>query len=162
MALGLALSRAASDNAAIAMRTGMRNRYRKVVIRAKCVIVLLLIANSGACVQRVPDRVTCQNLRALKIGMTPKEVQNIVGPPRLITNRAPKEVLPHDEIWDYETDGLLGGLSFNVGFDSGTLSRVVLYSYFQWDQRSRDLYYLTKDFCRESPRIGEYISCTAH
>jgi hypothetical protein len=119
------------------------------------------MVNGGvACLHRVPDRITCQNVRALKVGMGPKQVQNIVGPPRSITKRVPREVLPHEEIWDYETDGLLGGLSFNVGFDHGALSNVSLYSYYQWDQRSKTLYYRTKDSHTESPSIGEYISCS--
>jgi hypothetical protein len=135
--------------------TQLRGDAARIFITGSCCLVLTL-----GCTRYLPATVTCQGLRSLTIGMSMGDVEKGIGVPVFRTPGQETSRPSDEELWDYEVDRPLGGVALHLEFKGGRLQSVVGYRKYRWNERSKLLFWLDKDWREETPELPNYINCS--
>lgn len=132
--------------------------------------VVLVVGLFSACRASLAPGVTCDGVRALRIGMTQAEVSGILGPPvRSFFLFGPGDIDPL--VWDYNfysDNDLFGGVEFNVRFTKSKLNHASIYAtplrdsalMTSFNSKGTLLYWLDeKGDADERPAFAEYLNC---
>lgn len=112
---------------------------------------------AAACRSMLAPGVTCEGVRALKLGMSKADVARWLGPP--LGWAVGEEFGVKRETWEYSDYGLSRPRLF-VDFDESGLTRVAAYYMPILGGRSRDVYTLDAEWGhKETPEFEDYVPC---
>jgi len=139
---------------------GPRSRYTS--ISTLLFSALVTVSCAGSCVSGVPRNVTCDDVRALRVGMNQSNVRALLGTPR---EQIPgRDIHKADavEVWTYDhtaSTPTIGIMRFDVEYESGRLSRVVSYYSYPWDKQERSVFRLTANETQEGADFSAIFGC---
>lgn len=140
------------------MRAGVREPARLATALLLCAAVL------GCAFSRsLPPSMTCEDIRALEIGMTAERVRGLLGPPRALSpfTECGDGVRQHGQCWSYESaeDGI-GGIRFRLEIDRDEgLRRAIVYYKYLLSERATTLFELTAAGRVDTPELSSYVPC---
>lgn len=107
--------------------------------------VLFLLALPLTACTSVSPGVTCDGIRALKIGMSKQAVARLLGTPsKILPGPLCGRMLPDGECWSYSEEGFFpAGVVFKVEFDSAALDYAHVYARPVFRERKPTLFLLT-------------------
>lgn len=119
---------------------------------------------SCALTDSLPSLVTCDGVRALRVGMSKDEIRANVGPPR---RRNPATEcgmrVRAGECWSYESmEGIMGGIRFKMDIDDDRgLVQALMYERYSLSERPTTLFELREGVRLEGEGFSSRMSCRA-
>src|SRR5437899_2616320 len=127
------------------------NVNKKTAVVATLVIGCCLLSLTSAGCSGNTWRITCDQLRALRIGMSTGEVEKIVGPPasQVSEDGSRRQVRRQvDLAWFYQTDRVLDtirAVRLRLEFTKGKLAYATSYRRNWYDDRENQIFLLNED-----------------
>lgn len=130
----------------------------------RLLVFLGVTAGLAACTltDHLSPSVTCDGVRALRIGMSKDEIRANVGPPRRRTPAAECGMdVRSGECWSYESmDGIAGGVRFQIDIDDNRgLAGALMYEKYVLAERATTLFELREGVRVESEDFASRMSC---
>ena len=127
---------------------------RYVTLAAACAVTLTI----SGCVDRLPNGVSCEGVRALRPEMKEADVERLIGPPTFggqVMRGLPERQLHYERSWF----GNIGHLVFVVRFENDTVTDVTSYYKYPWMSDLKYIYRVSADSRIEDPEFKNFFHC---